>query len=223
MWITFSYTLRRFRGQIVGWGIGLFLIGLLMVSVYDSIADQQEQFDQIMQIYPEELFAFFGDFTEFSTPKGFLSIEFFSFMPLILGIFAIIAGSGLLVDDEEGGRLDLIMAYPITRSGLLFGRLLAFLVASIVICLIAWLGLAVPTLWSTMDVSFGELILPIVSLMVEIILFGVLALFLSLLFPSRRLAAMVAGILLVASFFITGLAGIISELEGVARFSPLNY
>jgi ABC-2 type transport system permease protein len=74
-----------------------------------------------------------------------------------------------------------------------------------------------------MDVSFGELMLPIVSLMVEIMLFGVLALFLSLLFPSRRLAAMVAGILLVASFFITGLAGIISELEGVARFSPLNY
>jgi putative exporter of polyketide antibiotics len=53
MWITFNYTLKRFRGQIVGWGIGLFLIGLLMVSVYDTFADQQEQLDQLMQMYPE--------------------------------------------------------------------------------------------------------------------------------------------------------------------------
>lgn len=133
MWTISFYTLRRFRGQIMGWGIGLFMLEMLLVSFYDNFAGQQEELDQLMQTYPEEIFEFFGDFAEFSTPKGFLGIEFFSWMPLVLGIFAILSGSGLLVDDEEGARLDLIMAYPITRSALLFGRLFAFVVAVVFI------------------------------------------------------------------------------------------
>ncbi|TET80328.1 MAG: hypothetical protein E3J37_11495, partial [Anaerolineales bacterium] len=103
----FRYTMKRFRGQIIGWGIGLFLLGLLLVSMFDSFAGQQEALNELLAIYPEELMAFFGDFKNFATPEGFLGIEFFSFMPLILGIFPILAGSGLLVSDEESGRLDL--------------------------------------------------------------------------------------------------------------------
>lgn len=219
----FRYTMKRFRGQIIGWGIGLFLIGLLMVSVFDSFAGQQEALNELLAIYPEEIFAFFGDFTDFATPEGFLGIEFFSFMPLILGIFPILTGSGLLVSDEESGRLDLILGHPVTRSAMLFGRLFAFVASSILICLIAWVGLVVPMFWSTMEIDIGKLLLPFVSLLAEIMLFGAIAILFSLLLPSRRVAAMTSGLILVASFFITGFAEIISDLEEAARFSPLTY
>ena len=219
----FRYAMRRFRGQITGWGIGLFLLGLLLVSFYDSFAGQQETLNELLAIYPEELMAFFGDFTNFATPEGFLGIEFFSYMPLILGIFPIIAGTGLLVSDEESGRLDLILSHPITRSAILFGRLFAFVASSILICLIAWVGLVVPMLWSTMEADVGELLLPFVSLLAEIMLFGAIAILLSLLLPSRRVSAMVSGLILVVSFFITGFAEIIDDLQEAARFSPLTY
>ena len=219
----FRYTMKRFRGQIIGWGIGLFLLGLLLVSFFNSFAGQQEALNELLAIYPEELMAFFGDFTNFATPEGFLGIEFFSFMPLILGIFPILAGSGLLVSDEESGRLDLILGHPVTRSAMLFGRLFAFVASSILICLIAWVGLVVPMFWSTMEIDIGKLLLPFVSLLAEIILFGAIAILFSLLLPSRRVAAMTAGLILVVSFFITGFAEIISDLEEAARFSPLTY
>ena len=219
----FRYTMKRFRSQIIGWGAGLFLIGLLMVSVFDSFAGQQEALNELLTIYPEEIFAFFGDFTNFATPEGFLGIEFFSIMPLVLGIFPILAGSGLLVSDEESGRLDLILGHPVTRSAILFGRLFAFVASSILICLIAWVGLVVPLLWSTMEIDIGKLLLAFVSLLAEIMLFGAIAILFSLLLPSRRVAAMTAGLILVASFFITGFAEIISDLEEAARFSPLTY
>jgi len=219
----FRYTMKRYRGQIIGWGIGLFLLGLLLVSMFDSFAGQEEALNELLAIYPEELGAFFGDFKNFATPEGFLGIEFFSFMPLILGIFPILAGSGLLVSDEESGRLDLILGHPVTRSAMLFGRLFAFVASSILICLIAWVGLVVPMLWSTMEVDIGKLLLPFASLLAEIMLFGSIAILLSLLLPSRRVAAMTSGMILVASFFITGFAEIISDLEEAARFSPLTY
>jgi ABC-2 type transport system permease protein len=56
-----------------------------------------------------------------------------------------------------------------------------------------------------------------------IVLFGTLALFLSQILPSRRLAAMTTGLVVVASYFITSLARIDENLEAVARLSPLNY
>ncbi len=219
----FRYALRRFRGQILGWGIALALLGMLLISVYDSIAAEQEQFQELLEIYPSEITAFLGDITTMATPEGFVSIEFFSFMPLILGIFAVLMGSGLLVSDEESGRLDLIMAHPVSRTALFLGRLLAFVTATVAILTIAWLGLIVPMIWSSMDLGWGRLWLPMLSLLAELLLFGAISLLLSMLLPSRRLAATTAGLLLVASFFITGLAKINQDLEPVAKLSPLNY
>ena len=219
----FRYTLRRFRGQILGWGIAFALLGVLLVSMYDTIAAQQEQLEDLLKFYPEEFTAFFGDFSAFGTPEGFLGVELLSYMPLILGIFAVLVGSGLLVSDEENGRLDLIMAHPVSRTALFLGRLLAFVAATVAILAITWLGLVIPMNWSSMDIGWGRLWLPMLSLLAEVLLFGALSLFLSMVLPSRRLAATTAGLLLVASFFITGLAKINDDLEPVARLSPLNY
>ena len=223
MMTIFRYTLRRFRGQILGWGLALALLGLLLISMYDSFAAEQEQFEELLKIYPSEITAFIGDVSSMATPEGWVSLEFFSYMPLILGIFAVLTGSGLLVSDEENGRLDLIMAHPVSRAALFLGRLLAFVAATVAILAICWLGLVVPMTWSSMDIGWGRMWLPLLSLLAELLLFGTLSLLLSMVLPSRRLAATTAGLLLVASFFITGLAKINEDLEPVARLSPLNY
>jgi len=219
----FRYTLGRFRGQILGWGIAILLLGLMMMWFYPSIAEQQETFEQLLEIYPPELSAFFGDLSAMVTPEGFLSIEYFSYMPLVLGIFAVLMGSGLLASDEENGTLDLVLAHPVSRTALFFGRLLAFVVATLAILAISWLGLVLGTVAISIDLGWSQMALPFLSLLAMLLLFGALALLLSMLLPSRRLAAMTAGLVLVAGFFITGLAHIIEDLETVAKFSPLNY
>ena len=223
MLTVFRYALRRFRGQILGWGIGLALLAMLLISVFDSFAAQQEQLEALIEAYPPEFTAFFGDLSGFATPEGFVSIEFFSYMPLILGIFAVLVGSGLLVSDEEQGTLDLILAHPVSRTALFAGRLLAFVVATAAILAITWLGFGVALSWSSMEIGWGELWRPLLALLTQLLLFGALSLFLSMVLPSRRLAATTAGMLLVASFFITGLAELNEDLEPFARLSPLNY
>jgi ABC-2 type transport system permease protein len=224
MLTVFLYALRRFRGQIIGWGIALALLSMLLTSMYDSFAAERDQFEELLELYPPEVTAFFGDIgSMFASPEGFVSIEFFSYMPLILGIFAVLMGSGLLVSDEESGTLDLIMAHPVGRTTLFLGRLLAFVVATVVILFIAWLGLILPTIWSSVDIGWGSLWLPLSSLLTQLLVFGTLSLLLSMLLPSRRMAATTGGLMLVASFFITGLAEINEDLEAIAKLSPLNY
>jgi len=220
----FRHALAKSRGAIIGWGLGLFLLGLLLVPIFDVIAEEKETLEQLMQVYPAEIFEFFGGLSDFSTPEGFLSIEYFSFMPIILGIYAIQAGSSLLASDEESGTLDLTMAHPLSRTGLLLGRVSALLVTLIVILTIGWLGIAL--LGSSSDafnLSWGELALPFLSLLAILVLFASLALFLSLILPSRRAASMVSGLVLVGGFFIDGLSGINTDLEPLSRYLPLKY
>jgi len=220
----FRYRFARLRGQILGWGISLALLSLFMVQFYGTIADQRDQFEQLLDSYPPELIAFFGNFDNFVTPSGYLGIEFFSYMPLVLGVFALLVGSGLLAADEENGRLDLIMAHPISRRAFYWGRLLAFVVATLAILVLSWLGLYVPSRWTELNVVGAvELAQPFLSLFGVLMFFGTLALLLSQFLPSRRMAAMTAGILLVGDFFLIGLSNINTDLKPLAKLTPLYY
>ena len=223
MLTVFRYAFGRSRGQIIGWGITLLALGLMMVSLYDTFAVQQEQLTEMMDAFPKEMMAFFGDMAEMATPKGWLGLEYFPLIPLLLGVFAVLAGSGLLTSDEEAGRMDFILGQPISRAALFSGRLLAFLATSLAICVLGWLGIVIPMGWSQMDLGLGHLALPFASLLSVLMVFGTFSLLMSLVLPARRLAAMLGGVLLATSFFVTGMSRIAENLKEVARLSPLTY
>ncbi len=221
----FSHILRRNRVQILAWGIGLAVLGGYLLSFSETFigAEQQATLQQLFEIYPEELMAFFGDMDQMFTPSGFLHIEFFSYMPIILGIYAILAGSGLLVGDEENGILDLILSYPVSRSALFWGRMLAFLLCNVLISFIIWAGFSLVIPSTELGITPGEMVMPMLSLFSVLVFFGTFSVLLSMFLPSRRMAALLTGVLMVASFFITGLSSVDERLESIARFSPLNY
>jgi ABC-2 type transport system permease protein len=144
LWTTLRYTFVQLRGQILGWGIGLGLLGLLLVSFYGVFGAQQERFQQLIESYPPEFLAFFGgDTITMLTPAGYLKMYAFSMLPLIIGIFAVVVGSGLLASDEEHGRLDLILAHPVGRGPLFFGRCLGMLAAVMAALFLGLLGFCI--------------------------------------------------------------------------------
>jgi len=212
------------RGQIIGWGIGLTLYGLLMVSLYDSIVGI-EGFQELIASYPKELMAFFGeaDFLALTTPKGYVGLYYFNYMTVIIGIFAVAACASLLVGHEEKGILDLVMAHPISRTALFWGRLLGYMAATAVILLVGWLSWLIPSGRTGLDLSWIELLKPFLPLFAELLLFGTLALLLSLLLPSGRIAGMIAGGLLIANYLLIGLSNLNEDLKSLIKFTPLHY
>jgi ABC-2 type transport system permease protein len=226
MFTIFTHAFSRSRGAILGWGLSLGLLAMYLMPFYDTLAEQKDTLGKLLSSYPPEMLAFFGDMSNMTalfTPEGYLGFEFFSLMPVVLGIFAVLNGSGLLASDEENGTLDLVLAHPVSRAALFLGRALAFGATTVCLLGVIWLGLVIGRNWSTMELTASELARPFFSLGAEMMLFGALALALSMLLPSRRLAASAAGLALVASFFVTSLARINDDLKPVAKFSPLNY
>lgn len=179
--------------------------------------------EELLKQYPPEVFAFFGGMTDMFSRGGYLNVYFFYLMPLVLGIYAVLSGSGLLVADEEGGVLDLVVAHPISRTTLFFSRLAAFIVSLILIIAITWTGFILVLPNTGLDITPGELLLPFLSLFSALLFFGFLGLLLSMLLPSRSASAMLTSFLLVASFLMISLIDLNPDLEGVAQFTPLYY
>ncbi len=221
----FNHSLSRQRGAILGWGLTLAVIAMIFVPFYDSIAENAAQFQQMIELYPKELMAFFtgGGTFNFTTPEGFLSVEYFSFMPLVIGVFAILAGSGLLAADEERGVLDLVAAQPISRTALYWGRLLSLVVSLVSILILGYAGVMIGTTYSLMKLDAVETIIPFASLFAYLLFFMGLSLLLSMVLPSRSSASMVAGIVLVASFLLSGLAQLNDTLAAFEPFMPNTY
>lgn len=223
MYPILRHSFIKYRGQILGWGIGLALLGGFLLTFYDTLADQQDSLAAMFEAYPPEVFAFFGDMSNLFTPGGYLHTEFYSYMPIILGFFSILAGASLLAGDEESGVLDLLMAHPVSRTSTFLGRLLAYVAATFAIFAITWLGFVIAEPATQLNLSPVELALPLLSMFSVLLLFGSLAILLSMVLPSVRLAATVSVMLLIGSFFLSSLATISEDLEQAAHLSPLNY
>lgn len=223
MFTIFRHAFARARGQVLGWGIALALTGAWVMGLYNTVAGQRRQYEEMLSAFSPEMMAFFGGVTEIYTPVGYLTMAFFSYMPIIIGIYAVLAGSGLLAADEESGTLDLVLAHPISRTRLFLGRLLAMVAALLAIVALTWLGFALLLPGSGLGISLAQLTLPFLSLLAVLLVFGALALALSQLLPSRSAAATASGMVLVASYFLSSLAGIDERLLAAARLLPLHY
>lgn len=220
---TFFYMLRRYRLAIVFWGLGLAAIGILVVFMHESIADKQKVMERIMKGMPLIIKAIAGDVSQFVTPVGWLHLKYFFVLPVSFGVFAVVSGSGLLVYDEEQGRLDLFMAYPLSRSRMFVVRCASLASATFLMVAIAWTGMSVALPIAGLGIPPSGIILPFLSLFIIITFFQALSLCFSFVLPSRIIAAGAAGIILVASFFLEVFVKVEPKLMLFAKLFPLRY
>ena len=210
--------------MILGWGIGLALLGYFLFDIYESLFVMDADLQAIMNAFPEEMLAFFGGDVDIFDPEGWLHLEFFSYIPIILGLVVVSGATRLIVKNEERGTLELILAQPISRSAVFWSKLAALIVTLILILAITWGGF-VFGLANTdgFNLEQGQLIRPFVSLFAILLFFLSLSLMLSMILPTSGSASMVTNLVLIASFFITSLAQIYDRLEPLNRYSPLRY
>jgi len=85
--------LRNRRTAILGWGLVLALFAGYVIVLYPDFAEPLQNFN-IDDIAIYEAMGGFGDIGSF---KGFIiSSEVFTFLPLLLAVYAIVNGTGTL-------------------------------------------------------------------------------------------------------------------------------
>ena len=207
------------RWHIFWYGIGIAIYAAIMVLLFPTfegfLADVQ---------YPEEFLQFFGSVGNMGDPRYFLQTEYFSFVPVILLIYAIMGGTGLFAGDEGRGTLETTLAQPISRDKLFRSRIAALLVGLVIISALNSLGwlASVPfvdleglSLWTLTWASFATI--PLVTA------FAGLSVLVAAIAPSRGSAGGLMAVVAITSYLISSFANTIEAIRWARWVTPYFY
>jgi ABC-2 type transport system permease protein len=115
---------RRLRGAIaLAIFVGVF--ALLIVGIFPSIEASGVDFEAYVESLPSALSEGFN-VQAISTIEGFLATELYQFVwLLLLGLYAAYAAGGLVAGDIETGRMDLLLATPVSRRRIVAEKFLS--------------------------------------------------------------------------------------------------
>lgn len=110
--------LRQERTGILGWGIGLLVMAFAVGAGYAAIADDTEQFEEAFESFGGIEDAFGVD--SLTSPDGYFKSNAVALYPLLLGIYGGLAATKLYAGAQEQGRIDHVLARPVSRLRYLF-------------------------------------------------------------------------------------------------------
>lgn len=202
--------------MVLGFGIGSALMAALLLGIYPSYSEGLQDFE-----VPPALQAFIGD-VDIASGTGFVTAEFFSWIPILLVVYAIIQGTGVLAGEESNGTLDLLLAQPISRTRLFLEKTASIFVGTLAILVLILPGWIIPYGNVDIDVGLSRLIVVTVAMAPLVLAFAALALLAGTVMATRRDAAMAVAVLAVVSFFVNSL-GLASDVLEPLRPASLFY
>ena len=120
------YGRRRVKGS-AALTAGLAILTGLYIYLFPSISSSID-LDAYIQSMPPALRAAFG-IQSLNSIEGFLAAELYAFgWVLLLGLYLAYAAASLVADDVEDGRMDMLLALPVSRSKVLLEKFSSLLV-----------------------------------------------------------------------------------------------
>jgi ABC-2 type transport system permease protein len=121
-----QYDLRkRLKGSLY-LTVGMSLLTTMMVWVYSSFGDTFEG-DELLEAYPPELVQLF-DIRTIGSLEGFLAFELYVFgWVILLGLYFAYSAASIIAEDIDRGRMDSLLAMPVSRARLLGEKFAALL------------------------------------------------------------------------------------------------
>jgi ABC-2 type transport system permease protein len=210
-------SLRDQKWQIVGFGASLAVTATLDLFIWPAYRDQLQNFE-----LPPAFEAFLGGLS-IATPAGFLSAEYFSWIPILLIVYAVIQGTGAIAGEESSGTIDLLLAQPVSRQVMVIEKTLAVVIGSVLIVAIGCAGFAISMPFVDIDLAFVDIAIASANMLPITLLFFAISLWLGAVAPNRALASAVVIGLATAFYFINLLASAVNVLDSLNYATPFYY
>ncbi len=216
----FTKTFYDLRWNLLAFCIGLATLAFFVLYIYPSVADAQE--GMFEGLAGDAAQAILGSANP-GTPEGFLNVQFFSFLPLFLAIFLIIASSATIAGEEGDKTLGVLMARPVSRWRVLTEKALAIAAGLVLITLSIAAGSVAGALVAGVDIDLTKMALAMIAAIpwgLFVLGFG---LFCSAVFKNRMWAALLATGVVVAAYMFNSLTEFVTSLVTYNRFLPMYY
>lgn len=117
-------SIRERRVTLGVYAFSVAAYAVLILAIWPSLRDNLTLLDQLWQSYPESIRkAFGGENLQFATFNGFLVVEYFNNMWLIVMIaFSVSIATAAIAAEIEKGTIEILLAQPISRRAVLVTR-----------------------------------------------------------------------------------------------------
>ena len=215
------HDLVSLRRWTIWWTAGVVALAALNLAFWPSLegSEAMEAFEDM-----GSLLEAFGA-QDMATASGYLDGQLFALMlPMLLAGMAIAAVSGRTAGDEEQGRLEVLLALPVSRRVVWLGRLGACLgsMATVAVAtgLVVVLGRTVFSLEevsasAVLGATLGSVVLALLGAAVTYVAAGAGA--------SRAASAGIAATIVIASYVMAYLAPLVESLQEVRSWSPWHW
>jgi ABC-2 type transport system permease protein len=216
-------TLRDWRRMVFGWSVGLVAVSLIYVGSWASLKNNPDLLRLKTEALPKSLSVSLG-ISDLTSGTGYLQGTVYSLVgPLLLAMVAIMLGARAIAGPEDDHVMDLLLANPISRRGLVAQRAAALIAVLVGFGLILWIVPLVLSQSLDMGVSAVNVSAASLGLLLLGLLFGTLALAVGAATGRGSVAIGVAGTVAVAGYVIRALSESVSWMGGWRWISPFHY
>jgi ABC-2 type transport system permease protein len=203
------------RKALIGWCIGTVAYVLMIAAIFPSLSGSGS-LDQLAQSYPDALKSLFGiaNGGSLGSGAGFLDAELFSFMlPLLVLVLGVGSGARTFAGEEDSGLLELVLSYPVERSGTVVAKGVAVGIEVLAVSVCSFLAIAVLNPVFDLEISTGHIAEASLGLLVTGLFFGWLALAIGAATGRHGLAIALPAGLAAGGYLVSGLHSLAGWLD----------
>ena len=216
------HELKFRRNAIIGWALGLCFFPIVYLGIYPQVADEMQNMQSLMEL---DLYQAMG--MSFRTLEEWTGSVILVFVPLLASIYGIINGTGTLAGEEADGRLEILVTLPLPRWKIVTAKAFALAISLLIILLVVALASALVFMaiesQVESDLQPAEIATALIATWPLTWAFGMIGLFLGAFSATRRAGALIGAAIIVASYFGSNLAGMVSSIEPLEPFFLFSY
>jgi len=207
---------------LAGLGLGLLVLfyGVSIATNYPTAASRREAVDSLMAV--PAIGAMTGVPINAQTLGGFLSWRVTNLMPLVFGVWSVIALSSTLAGEIRAGSYEVLGAMPISRRRIALEKVAAHLAslaaAAAILAALVWLTGVICARLPGDDIALADSLAQILGVALTGLVGGAIAFALAP-FIGRAVAAGIGASALFAAFLLDAYRSVVPGLSGVSRVS----
>jgi ABC-2 type transport system permease protein len=216
-------SLRDDRRAVLGWSAGLAVYVSIYVGFWAQVRDDPGFAASSANSIPEGLRETLG-WTDYATAAGYVdAVVFTLFAPLLLIMCAVVLGNRTIAAPEEAGRLDLLLANPVSRRRFLLERFAALAVGLAAVNAAAWLMTLLLVTGLDMGIPVGNVTAAWLGVYLLSLCFGTVAVAAGAAVGRRGIVLAAAGVLAVGTYLIRVLSAQAEAVRPLRWLSPFHY
>ena len=194
--------------------ITILYIGVALIYPYVITDDTMKNMDELIQVFPPELLkAFNMDMASVSTYYGWLKTEGYTFLLMIIGIYASITGSNILLVEESEKTIEYLGSLPIKRSRIVTNKIIVGIIYITTMIILIGLFNYIALLLSGSFSHKEYLLLSITPLLMALPLFAINLFISTFMHKTKKTIGLSLGLV-----FIFYVINLLSDMTSKAKF-----